>query len=517
MAGTRLIAAALGLTALLATAAAQDDELILDLPPIDGTAPAGEPSVPAGEDLDLGLPPLPGDQDAMDDLELGLPPLPGAAPDPGSEPSGADLDLELPDLDLGLPPIGTESPDSTLLDTPSPDAALTDQDDPATGASAGSWTFALGGYLGGEATCFPASPPDPRQHHFGTSLAAAPELEIRHAESESTFRFAPFARWDQRDHERTHADLRELSFLKEFDNFDVLVGVSRVFWGTTEAAHLVDVINQTDLVEDIDQEAKLGQPMANVNVFTDLGRFSFYALPYFRERTFPGADGRLRTHPRVDGDRPVYESAAEEWHTDLAFRYSRAFGDLDLGLSYFWGTVREPTYLIDQRGDGEIVLLPFYEIVHQPGLDLSYTWQDWLFKSEAFYRSGQAGGDFLRAAAGFEFTFFGIFGSAVDLGVIGEFLYDSASNNDINPFENDIAYGLRFAFNDLRDTTVLLSAITDPDDGATFLNLEASMRFGGHWVARAEARAFANVPADDFPLNGFRRDHYLRLGLEYHF
>ena len=39
------------------------------------------------------------------------------------------------------------------------------------------------------------------------------------------------------------------------------VGVGKVFWGVTESQHLVDIINQTDLVENIDTEDKLGQPM----------------------------------------------------------------------------------------------------------------------------------------------------------------------------------------------------------------------------------------------------------------
>ena len=44
----------------------------------------------------------------------------------------------------------------------------------------------------------------------------------------------------------------------------LLVGAAKVFWGTAESRHLVDIINQTDAVEDIDEEDKLGQPMVKV-------------------------------------------------------------------------------------------------------------------------------------------------------------------------------------------------------------------------------------------------------------
>ena len=73
-----------------------------------------------------------------------------------------------------------------------------------------------------------------------------------------------FARADSQDDERSHADLREAYWGYESDDWDVIIGVNKVFWGVTESRHLVDVINQTDLVEDIDQEDKLGQPMINI-------------------------------------------------------------------------------------------------------------------------------------------------------------------------------------------------------------------------------------------------------------
>ena len=41
-------------------------------------------------------------------------------------------------------------------------------------------------------------------------------------------------------------------------DWSLSIGLGKVFWGVTEFNHLVDVINQTDLVEGIDGEAKLG-------------------------------------------------------------------------------------------------------------------------------------------------------------------------------------------------------------------------------------------------------------------
>ena len=74
---------------------------------------------------------------------------------------------------------------------------------------------------------------------------------------------------------------------------ELLVGINKVFWGVTESVHLVDIVNQTDLVEDLDQEDKLGQPMVNLALQHDWGLLNIYLLPYFRERTFPGIDWSL--------------------------------------------------------------------------------------------------------------------------------------------------------------------------------------------------------------------------------
>ncbi|MDA7657788.1 hypothetical protein N8737_03705, partial [Verrucomicrobia bacterium] len=102
----------------------------------------------------------------------------------------------------------------------------------------------------------------------------------------------PFGRYDGADSERSHVDLREFHIQRIADQWEWRVGVSKVFWGVTESQHLVDVINQTDLVENVDGEDKLGQPMVNLSWISDqAGVIDLFYLPYFRERTFPGRGG----------------------------------------------------------------------------------------------------------------------------------------------------------------------------------------------------------------------------------
>ena len=190
-------------------------------------------------------------------------------------------------------------------------------------ASAGQWS----GYLGAEFRYFPQDARDSRQHDENLSLLFEPEFYHEWDKGTQSLAFVPFFRLDQNDSERSHIDIRELTWLKAAESWEIRIGFRKVFWGVTEFQHLVDIINQTDLVENIDTEDKLGQPMINLALINDWGTVDLFVLPYFRERTFPGTEGRLRTQLVVDEGLSKFESSAKEKHVDLAIRYSHYFGD----------------------------------------------------------------------------------------------------------------------------------------------------------------------------------------------
>ena len=112
-----------------------------------------------------------------------------------------------------------------------------------------------------------------------------------------------------------------------------------------ESRSLVDIVNQTDLVEHPNEKTKMGQPMVHVTWSGDWGALELFGLTWHRPPTFPGRHGRQRSELVVNHELTSYESGAEEWHLDLAGRYSGSFGPLDVGLSVFDGTSRDPTLL----------------------------------------------------------------------------------------------------------------------------------------------------------------------------
>lgn len=372
----------------------------------------------------------------------------------------------------------------------------------------------LNGNVSVEARLFANAPLYPEQESNNGSIALAPEYYHEWTNG-SSFIFVPFLRLDSADSARTHFDMRELNFLLLGNPWELRIGIAKVFWGVTEFVHLIDIINQTDLVEDLRGEDKLGQPMVHLSVPSSWGVLDFFVLPYFRERTFPGQEGRLRTPITIDTDNPVYESSAEEKHVDFGFRYSQVFDFGDIGLYYFKGTGRDPLFIPSVNSGGQPVLLPFYQLIDQAGLDLQLVAGNWLWKLEALYQDNEAE-NFYAATGGFEYTFVGVGDSSMDLGLIAEFAYDDRDDKAATSFENDLLLGLRLGVNDTAGTELLAGLSYDLDSRGNVLRFEASRRITDTLKIFLEGWAFFNVEPDDPSLYSIRDDGFIRLQLFYY-
>ncbi len=379
-------------------------------------------------------------------------------------------------------------------------------------AQAGEWT----GELAVEGRLFPQTALGPEQERANISLSFEPEYYLERQDGKQSFTFTTFFRLDHNDPDRTHLDIRELTWQKNANAWELRVGIRKVFWGVTESQHLVDVINQTDFVENLDGEDKLGQPMVNFAWVRDWGTLDFFVLPGFRDRTFPSAQGRPSFGVPVDFDRPQFESDLGRRHVDWAARWSHTLGLLDVGLSHFAGTSRDPDFARELRANGETVFVPRYDQIHQSGLDLQMTQGGWLWKAEVISRTGQ-GNHFIASTAGFEYTIGNVKDSGKDLGLLLEYSYDERGDQALTPFQDDVFLGARLALNDVQSTEVLAGAVVDRETGATFVNVEASRRLGQNWTLDLQYRGFVNVLESDRFLFGLRNDDYLQAEWAWHF
>ena len=368
-----------------------------------------------------------------------------------------------------------------------------------------------GGYVAAEARWFIESAQHTGQSNDDSySYVLRPEL--RYELDQHRFTLVPFYRYDNIDDERTHFDLREAHWRWSQGDQEVLIGVNHVFWGVMESRHLVDIINQTDLVEDPDGEDKLGQPMLQYVLLKEWGTLDFYILPGFRERRFPGVEGRLRTALPVDWSLAQYESSDEDDHVDLALRYSHVLGDWDIGLGYFNGTSREPRFVLNNTATR---LLPVYDLINQASLDLQLTDEAWLWKAEAIWREGQ-GNSFAAVSAGFEYSFYQLIGSSKDLGVILEYHYDGRDGTAAPTFyDYDIFIGTRLAFNDSEDTEILAGVSVDNSGDDRFFNLEAETRVAESIKVELRMRLF-DKPEQGGAVEAIERDDYIQLQARYY-
>ncbi|MDH5527058.1 MAG: hypothetical protein OEY97_07080 [Nitrospirota bacterium] len=376
----------------------------------------------------------------------------------------------------------------------------------------------LTGSFGAEGRYFvePAAYPGQERH----DVSAFAEVEMHHPFGDHGITLTPFYRVDAADPERTHFDLREGFVQLVSARAELAVGIRQVFWGVTESQHLVDIVGQTDAVENVDGEDRLGQPMVQLTVPTPNGTLDLFALPYFRERTFPGAEGRLRGPFLVSTDFTLYDHPDEERHLDGAARYDFYAGPLEVALSWFSGTSRDP--ILDPAvtcaalGCPAGVLMPRYVTIDQGGLETQLILGDWIWKLEAIRRFGFGFTDYSAATFGYEYTFPAVWGTYMDLGVLTEYMWDSRGSA-ATPFESDVMAGFRLAVNDLGSTELLAGLIGDPD-GEWGLFAEGSRRYGEHLRAELEVRLFggsaANTPT---PLYYLRRDDHLQLSLAWYF
>ncbi|WP_185234216.1 hypothetical protein [Teredinibacter franksiae] len=370
------------------------------------------------------------------------------------------------------------------------------------------------GYIGAEGRYFFEDAPFDTQEDPSASLSA--ELEYFHdfASNDQRLAFTAFTRYDSVDDNRTHTDLREAYWWRGFDQFEVYFGLRKIYWGVTESVHLVDIINQTDVVENIDGEDKLGQGMLQLVSQQTYGLIEFFLMPHFREQTFPSENARLRL-PIAISDNTRYQSSDGDRHVDFALNWSHYFNVWDVNISHFSGTNRTPIFFPTME-TGQLELQPYYSQIDQTGLALQATVDAWLWKLEAISVEEEDYGRNSAAVAGLEYTFFSVFQTNADLGLIGEYQFDDRVGARQTLSQNDLAIGMRWALNDIDGSEFLTIASHDFDYDTQFFSFELGRRITDDWRIEAEARFFA---ADNplAPSYAFDQEDYVQLEIRRYF
>ena len=347
---------------------------------------------------------------------------------------------------------------------------------------------------------------DQKKNH--SSLSFSPE--IFKDDSNRIFHFKAKLRKDSEDSGRNLNDIQELYLINIFEDKEIKFGLSKEFWGVTETSHRVDIVNQTDFTEGFDGEEKLGQPMIKISFERQWGLLDIYALLGFRERNFSGIKGRLRLPLSINEKNSLYSSSSKNKRVDFAFRWSNYYDDLDIAISHFSGTSREPRFL---PSPNEInVLVPLYEVIDQTGLEIQYLLDSLAIKGEVISRSGH-GARFTAATYGFEYTQVGFLQTRMDLGWVVEFNHDDRLES--SPF----VLGTRFSVNDIYDSQILSGFIINDKSKELGFLLEASRRVGECCLLSLEGVYFDDTDEDNGQqklFQAFMEDDFLRAEFIYY-
>lgn len=295
-----------------------------------------------------------------------------------------------------------------------------------------------------------------------------------------------FVRGDGVDDERNLADIRELIWLHSADAYQLRAGVGQVSWGVNELFKITDLVNQKDRAE-LPFQRKLGQPMASLSFYWGDDLIELYSLYGLRPAWYPGEDGRLRYPILVDSDNEEYDwGKTGRW--DFAGRWKTRLWDMDLAFSHFYGMTREP-YFIFNYDFNQPYLIPVYEKVNQSSVEWQYAWNEVLLKAEFTYQTGSLE-QFESVAGGFEYTFGGVFDSAYDLTWYVEGIWDSREHIYGTLFDHDIGVAARLAFNDARDSNLVLGVVADTRYNELFGTAFWSNTFGESWTLNLTGQYF---------------------------
>ena len=344
--------------------------------------------------------------------------------------------------------------------------------------------------------------------------------------------------------DRSILNVQKAYFTNSFENWDLVLGYNVEDWGVSNGRTIVNVLNSKNRTNQVGNSDLIGTPMANANVFTDVGTFSLYVLGDNVQGNFGGRATRQRGPFYSDDRITSYEDSNS---TDVALRFANSYsigeGSLDISASVFHGTSRESLRMpgciredstatdavcdqfnsdvlanyaaggttISSAGDAGAgtltALTPFYQEIEQYGLTAVYVTGNTQLRFEGFLREA-SGEDFAAAIIGGDYTFYNVAGGEGTLIVAAEYHYDDRSDRQpISVYDDDLFVGFNFSANDTNDSKVEFGLFYDLELSSKIYTLSMSRRVGdrtrvsvnaNHISADNSADALSTVDGDSF-------------------
>ncbi len=398
------------------------------------------------------------------------------------------------------------------------------------------WSVESRGELGLETRVFQ---PDNDSGTNDQNVAAAARIQVDSRKGDLRLRFRGFVRHDETDRGRSAAFPEEAWAQWKGERFSLTVGWDMVTWTATEAFHPADVVNARYFDSNVENFEKIGEPLAQLRMKLGQGNISAYLMPYFTSPIFPSARSRLSfTGPGVsmgsarwltrDGD-ITSDRLGAQW----AVNVQQTVGDADVSIHVLQNQDRyNPVIGFDPT---RLQVHPLFKPVTQVGGTYQQVIEGLIVKGEFAYRYYDRSDtklsptfvaldarqltenrDHGTAALGLEYSV------SHDIGWESTFIVEGQSvfaegkgwngneriRHELNIFQRDVMGGLRLAFQDAADSTLLLFAVVDLEDPEQmFGNLGYNRRLGEEWSLKAGLRFFNLPPKNPNMPVGFERWH----------
>ena len=389
------------------------------------------------------------------------------------------------------------------------------------------------GSVGFAAWRFPATPPRPTLP--GDVYTARGHLDLTlQLDAPLQFRINQRFQFDSDDSNRNRYEFDDL-YLDYFrDSFELRVGYQIFSWKTVESISHADFLNQVDLESDFLDPEKRAELALRLRFIPDTDVEQVFEIYYFakmRPTRFPVGNNRFTFGLPIHNDpaRHTWQSDAAAWRPQIALSYQRPFFEnIDARLFYFNGYNRYPG-LVPPAEPGK-AFSQHYRLVQKGGLALQGELGSWLVKGEFVYTAynrslvNQRGQTirprYLAHTFGVEYTLYAPFFENQDIGIILERIGDSDAGTSaeelesFRPFQNHIFAGMRYAFNNASDRSLLLGAFLNERARDYMLRFEYEDRLFERLKLKM---TWFNVTAETSPLDGFDHTDRFILELAYNF
>ncbi len=116
--------------------------------------------------------------------------------------------------------------------------------------------------------------------------------------------------------------------------------------------------------------------------------------------------------------------------------------------------------------------------------------------------------EYVAAVVGGEYTFYPVFGSTADVGLLAEWNYDERDRQALPrrqplTLDNDFFVGARLAFNDVESTEIKAAFLTDASRATRTVGVEFDRRLSDRWSLHVESSTILSIDRADLQYVGW--------------